>query len=64
MKQKFCSDFGITLLVVPYWWNRYLESVAKTIHVTRPDITLPQELVKGDVISTVVPQQKEEKGII
>jgi hypothetical protein len=29
---------GITLIRVPYWWDRKSESLASTIYVQRPDL--------------------------
>jgi len=46
---------GITLIVIPYWWNKSPESVAKMIHLARPDIPFPKELLAGDPIPNEIP---------
>ncbi len=33
-----CFHDGITLIVIPYWWEKKIESVARCIHSNRPDI--------------------------
>ncbi len=63
-KQEVCYANGITLIVVPYWWNRTKESIAKTVHMARPDILVPPELLKGDAIVDSIPKQAPQKGII
>jgi hypothetical protein len=40
MKAKFCKHSGITLITVPFWWDRRVESLAATIQKYRPDIEL------------------------
>ena len=30
-KEKLCKEFGIQLIVIPYWWDNSLESLQKTI---------------------------------
>ena len=30
-KEKICSDHGIQLIIIPYWWNNKLESLKQTI---------------------------------
>ena len=39
-KSKFASQFGITLISIPFWWDRASESLASTIEYYRPDINL------------------------
>ncbi len=56
-KQQHCQNQGITLIVVPYWWDKKVESVVKTIHLARPDIQFPPELMNGTRISMQVPKQ-------
>ncbi len=63
VKQLLCDKNGITLIVVPYWWNKSMESVAQTIHMMRPDIKISPYLLKGDPISNYTPPQRNEKGI-
>ena len=39
-KRKFASQFGITLIPIPFWWDRSSDSLASTIEYYRPDINL------------------------
>ncbi len=54
-KRLLCAQDGITLVVIPFWWNRKVESVLVTIHNERPDIKLPSTLLKGAPIPTEMP---------
>ncbi len=49
-KQLVCERDGITLIVIPYWWNTKIESIAHAIHTIRPDIHIPASLLTGDAI--------------
>lgn len=40
-KKVACESLNITLVSVPYWWDRSLTSLAATIKGERPDITFP-----------------------
>ena len=33
-----CKQLGITLLIVPYWWNLRQESVAVSLYHLRPEL--------------------------
>ncbi len=61
-KERICQAYGITLLVVPFWWDRSMESVAKTLHNRRPDLRIPEARLKGKEIPMHMPQQQPEKG--
>ena len=37
-KRMACKRAGITLIEIPYWWDRSKTSIAATIHKYRPDI--------------------------
>eukprot|EP01124_Arcella_intermedia_P021968 TRINITY_DN3174_c0_g1_i5.p1 TRINITY_DN3174_c0_g1~~TRINITY_DN3174_c0_g1_i5.p1 ORF type:complete len:431 (+),score=96.59 TRINITY_DN3174_c0_g1_i5:19-1311(+) len=37
-KKQRCAEEGITLLTIPYWWDRKKESLTATLHLFRPDI--------------------------
>jgi len=39
-KRKKCEKIGITLISVPYWWEKSLSSLAATILSHRPDLRL------------------------
>jgi len=49
-KRRICEQDGISLFVIPYWWNRTTESVAATISSRRPDIKIPSQFDHGEVI--------------
>eukprot|EP01124_Arcella_intermedia_P023593 TRINITY_DN3774_c0_g1_i1.p1 TRINITY_DN3774_c0_g1~~TRINITY_DN3774_c0_g1_i1.p1 ORF type:complete len:364 (+),score=65.72 TRINITY_DN3774_c0_g1_i1:160-1251(+) len=40
-KKKSCEEKSITLVTVPYWWDRQSTSLATTLHTERPDIFPP-----------------------
>ncbi len=46
LKQKFCVDHGITLITIPFWWNKTIGSIAHRLCIARPDIMLHSELLK------------------
>ncbi len=60
-KMQLCESMGITLLTIPYWWNRKMESVANEIHIARPDVPIPTSLLNHDTIPKEIPTQKEIK---
>lgn len=37
-KAKKCQREGITMIIIPYWWDRSKESIKATIHLQRPDL--------------------------
>jgi hypothetical protein len=37
-KKNACKNLGITLIEVPFWWDRQKETLAATIHQHRPDL--------------------------
>jgi hypothetical protein len=37
-KMQTCREQGITLIEIPYWWNKGLSSLAATIYQQRKDI--------------------------
>jgi hypothetical protein len=44
-KRTFASQFGLTLISIPFWWDRSLSSLAATIQYYRPDITIQEKNV-------------------
>ncbi len=58
VKRTICSNSGITLVVIPYWWNRSIESVAQTLRRIRPDISISPDLLTGDEIPVDMPKQR------
>jgi hypothetical protein len=49
IKCTFPDFSGITLITIPYWWDKKFESLAATIHARRPD------LFDGTPIGTPIP---------
>jgi hypothetical protein len=37
-KGEVCLNKGISLIQIPYWWDKRLESLISTIHHKRPDL--------------------------
>jgi hypothetical protein len=37
-KKKACSELGITLIEIPYWWDKSSLSLMATIQQQRPDL--------------------------
>lgn len=37
-KQQLCEEHGITYIVVPYWWDRKIESVAASLYKSCPNV--------------------------
>ncbi len=60
-KRSVCKEHGITLITIPYWWNKTIESIAATISEIRPDISIPEPLSKGNVIPLHNPKEDHEK---
>ena len=40
IKFHFASQMGITLISIPFWWDKSPNSLASTIRLYRPDITV------------------------
>jgi hypothetical protein len=34
-KKQKCNEKGITLVVIPFWWNKAISSLKATIHQTK-----------------------------
>ncbi len=64
LKETIAIAHGITLIVVPYWWNGSLESVALAIHDARPDINLLSKFLLGERIPATMPGKKAHKRTI
>jgi hypothetical protein len=39
-KQEFADKMGITLIAIPFWWNKSSAELAATIKAYRPDINI------------------------
>lgn len=48
-KRKICEKEGITLIEIPYWWDKKIPSLATTIQQQRPDLIQNQK-EEGEVI--------------
>lgn len=60
-KYRFLRAFGIHLIVVPFWWDGEMASLATTIKEQRPDIEIPEKWRKTSM-PKLMPKQEEEKG--
>ena len=62
-KRRACEENGITLIEIPYWWNKERSSLMATIHRRRPDLL--KNASKDDVIPldppNGSPQGKKER---
>ncbi len=38
------------MIIIPYWWNRSIGSVAAVMQLARPDIVMTSSLSKGEPI--------------
>jgi len=58
-KRSVCQEAGITLIVIPYWWNNDIDSLVHTIRNRRPDLTLPHfKITKKEGIPEHGPQDQ------
>jgi len=60
-KQEICKSRGISLIVIPFWWDKYLESLSHTIHKYRPDIIPNTKSISGEAIPDSIPFQRPYK---
>jgi len=58
LKEESSKEMGITLICVPYWWNKTKESLAAFIRNVRSDIVFPN-ISKTTSISERPPQSKK-----
>ena len=56
-KSDLCKEKGITLIQIPYWWDRKYESLAATVYAYRPDLF--KEQPSGNPIPTLPPTKAE-----
>ncbi len=59
-KRVVCDHTGITLIVIPYWWDRTVESVAGTIHAVRPDMCINTTFLNGSMVSSLMPKHHDQ----
>jgi len=38
IKEHLCEKLGITLVIIPYWWDHQISSIQANIHERRPDL--------------------------
>jgi len=50
-KKQICSEHGIELIIIPYWWENKIESLKSTIFKEYPNISLEKKKFK-EVTST------------
>ncbi len=51
-KRKLCKENEITLIEIPYWWNKETSSLAATIIKERKDLIL-NSMIGGQIIPTI-----------
>ena len=61
IKAALSSTKGITLIEVPYWWDRKLSSLAATVYNTRPDLFTEQP--KGKPIPLIPPANEKHVSV-
>ena len=62
-KLELCEKQGITLVQVPYWWNKKTDSLAATIQNKRPDL-LPTLMYSEPAIPLSKPATKPKNESI
>eukprot|EP01124_Arcella_intermedia_P021465 TRINITY_DN3009_c0_g4_i2.p1 TRINITY_DN3009_c0_g4~~TRINITY_DN3009_c0_g4_i2.p1 ORF type:complete len:403 (+),score=83.86 TRINITY_DN3009_c0_g4_i2:9-1217(+) len=45
-KKESCETNGITLMTIPYWWDRTKESLSSELYLLRPDIFMKPTLLR------------------
>jgi hypothetical protein len=63
-KRKFASQFGITLISIPFWWDCSSDSLASTIEYYRPDINLQAKEVPPIPLEMPVKFKKLSKYLL
>ena len=49
-KKEICKQNGITLIEIPYWWDKQLSSLIATIHQQRKDLIFDYNIKEGNPI--------------
>ena len=49
-KKEICFENGITLIEIPYWWDKQLSSLIATIHQQRKDQVFDYNFKEGNPI--------------
>jgi hypothetical protein len=55
LKLKFAKEAGITLISIPFWWDKSRASLAATIQHYRPDMNFSVPNTPDAMISTLMP---------
>eukprot|EP01124_Arcella_intermedia_P012701 TRINITY_DN19044_c0_g2_i1.p1 TRINITY_DN19044_c0_g2~~TRINITY_DN19044_c0_g2_i1.p1 ORF type:complete len:446 (+),score=129.38 TRINITY_DN19044_c0_g2_i1:700-2037(+) len=71
-KKETCKEKGITLITIPYWWDRHKESLSSTLHHALPEVfpksespqipvvpPLKKEMVKNNEVATLLMHGRE-----
>jgi hypothetical protein len=61
VKKEFAHRTGITLIPIPFWWNKSVESLTATIRTHRPDLLQYISASKDQAISTSIPLQHQRR---
>jgi hypothetical protein len=75
MKKEYAKNAGITLIEIPFWWDKSIDSLAATIRSTRMDLSalpfgqqskpidsqIPVKSIKPFVYRPNVPQKYSDK---
>jgi hypothetical protein len=43
LKRKFAAQLGLTLIPIPFWWDKSSSSLTSTLHYYRPDLINSQD---------------------
>jgi hypothetical protein len=55
IKRKYAEQIGVTLISIPFWWDKSPHSLASTIHLHRPDINFNKAQLHIPPIPTEMP---------
>jgi hypothetical protein len=61
-KREACKMNGITLIEIPYWWDKKRESLEATIHSKRPDLVNVSCIAQ--LIPTLPPKFSQKGSIL
>ena len=53
-KRITCLEKEITLIEIPYWWNKESSSLASTIHKQREDLIFPSSIIQSQPIPSTI----------
>jgi hypothetical protein len=64
IKQKFITQMGITLISIPFWWDKSRNSLASTIKLHRPDIEMLDHSTSTPPIPLTMPSKLHRQKYI